>query len=545
MRSLLGPLVRRGTWARVLHLAIGAWFAVACALVWPGLPDAAPRTLAGLFVAPLPLLALLACVPVVRRSEGLQARALVVPGDDEISVEPAGSWSDRGRLALWLLVRVELGVLAGELAALVVTGIVGLSGNPAAAPWVPRVPAAGAVVAALAAVGLLGYALAGLGALLAAAARRLLHPSLAERLAAQEARTERLLERARLAGELHDSIGHALTVTLLQAGAAREVAGRDPLFVERAFAAIEDSARRAAADLDRVLALLRDSGPAPESPTLADVGGLVRSAEAAGADVDLAVHGSLGDLPAVVSREGYRIVQEALTNALRHAGPVPIRLRIDVRDGGLHLAVRNPVPAAVARQQARARAAACAGCGTVPPSWAARRRPARWATSGGSPSACRWPDRHDDPGAARRRRGARAQRAADDPRGAGRHRGGRRGRGRRRRRPPGGQAPARRRRAGHPDAAGRRHPGDQGPAPAAARAAAGAGGDDVRGGRERLRGALRGGRRVPAQARPPRGDRRRRPGRRPRGEPALPGGDQVARRPARRPAPGTGTSSTT
>ncbi len=73
MRRLLRPVTSRTTWARVLHLALGLWFAVACALVWPGLPDASPRTLAGLFLAPLPLLVVLACVPVVRRSEGVPA----------------------------------------------------------------------------------------------------------------------------------------------------------------------------------------------------------------------------------------------------------------------------------------------------------------------------------------------------------------------------------------------------------------------------------------------------------------------------------------
>jgi signal transduction histidine kinase len=184
--------------------------------------------------------------------------------------------------------------------------------------------------------------LAGLGALVAAAARQLLHPSAAERLAAEQARTGRLLERTRLAAELHDSIGHALTVTLLQAGAARELAGRDPAFVDGALGAIEDSARQAVADLERVLALLRETSPAPGAPTLADVDGLVRSAEAAGARVDVRITGPVDELPTLVSREGYRIVQEALTNALRHAGQVPIALRIDVDGEGLHLVVRNP-----------------------------------------------------------------------------------------------------------------------------------------------------------------------------------------------------------
>nr|WP_243850212.1 histidine kinase [Modestobacter marinus] len=302
----------------------------------------------GLTLAPLPLLVLLAAVPVVRRSEGVQVRALVLPGDDDVTVEPSRSWPHRVRLLAWLVVRVELGVVAGQLAAVTVAAAGSLLGLPSAPSTAAGVPGwARLLLAVLLVLGLV-YALAALGRLLAAAARHLLHPSAAERLATQRARTERLLERTRLAAELHDSIGHALTVTLLQAGAAREVAGRDPAFVDGALRAIEDGARQATADLERVLGLLRDTARPPvAAPTLADLDRLVRSAEAAGARVDLHVTGPVGDLPGQLSEEGYRIVQEALTNALRHAGPVPVRLRVAVAGGGLVVDVRNPLPAAL------------------------------------------------------------------------------------------------------------------------------------------------------------------------------------------------------
>lgn len=340
MRWGLRRVTVRSTWTRIVHLAVGAWFAVACALVWPGLPDVAPRTLAGLHLAPLPLLVVLACIPAVRRSEGVQARALLLPGDDEITVEPARTWSDRGRLLSWLVVRVELGVLAAELTALAVATARMLLGSQASRGLSL---AAGAVLT-VALLAVLLAVLAGLGALTALAARGLLRPSLVERLQTQQARTERLLERTRLAAELHDSIGHALTVTLLQAGAAREVAAADPVFVDRALRAIEDSARTAAADLDRVLALLRDSTPAPGAPSLADLEELLGSVEAAGAPVDLRLDGDLSRLSPVLSREVYRMVQEALTNALRHAGPVPIHLCLEVEEDALRVAVRNPAP---------------------------------------------------------------------------------------------------------------------------------------------------------------------------------------------------------
>jgi signal transduction histidine kinase len=333
------------TWARVLHLAVGLWFAVACALVWPGLIDASPRSLAGLFLAPLPLLAVLACVPAVRRSEGVQARALLLPGDDQVTVESSRTWSDRGRLLVWLVVRVELGVLAGQLTVLAGTTAWSLA-SPAAAGASP-VPGWAAVPLAVGVLVAAAYALAGLGALTAAVARRLLHPSLAERLATQQARTERLLERTRLAAELHDSIGHALTVTLLQAEAAREVAGRDTAFVSTALEAIADSARRAGADLERVLGLLRDPASASEdAPGLGELDRLVGSARAAGAAVTVSVAGPVGELPPALSREGYRVVQEALTNALRPAGPVPVEVAVAVHADRLEVRVANALPAA-------------------------------------------------------------------------------------------------------------------------------------------------------------------------------------------------------
>ncbi|HEY9493833.1 MAG TPA: histidine kinase [Intrasporangium sp.] len=342
-------MTERSTWLRAVHLAVGAGFAVVCALVSPGLQDMSPETLSGLHIAPLPPLLLLACVPAVRRSEGVQARALLLSDDDDVAVDSSQTWGDRGRLFAWLVVRVELGVLAAELTALGVGAAWSLLGgtSPSSAPrWAALPLAAGLFLVWV-------YSIAAVGALAAVIARLLLHPSTAERLRAQEERTAQLLERTRLAAELHDSIGHALTITLLQAAAARDVADRDRAFVDRALVAIEDSARQAAEDLERVLALIRDSSPSAAAPTLVDVGGLVRSVEAAGATVDLRLPDDLGDLPTEVSREAYRIVQEALTNVLRHAGPVPIQLGIDTDGEELRIAVRNPVPATAAQGEGR------------------------------------------------------------------------------------------------------------------------------------------------------------------------------------------------
>jgi signal transduction histidine kinase len=184
----------------------------------------------------------------------------------------------------------------------------------------------------------------GLGELITAIARRLLGPSPTERLAALEERTEQLLERSRIARELHDTIGHALTVAVVQAGAAR--AAGDPAFTDRALGAIEDTGRAALEDLDRVLGILREAErPASSRPTLSEADRLLESARTSGAKVDAEVTGPVETVPGPVSREGYRILQESLTNVLRHAGSVPVRVRIEVADGTLGLEVRNPLTA--------------------------------------------------------------------------------------------------------------------------------------------------------------------------------------------------------
>jgi signal transduction histidine kinase len=189
------------------------------------------------------------------------------------------------------------------------------------------------------------YAVAGLGALAALMAPALLGPSPSERIAALEAHAVQLAERNRLARELHDSVGHALTVTTLQAAAARRLLDSDPDFVRTALAAIEEAGRGATEDLDHVIGLLREQDrgrPAPQ-PTLTDLDRLIADARAAGLELDVDVGGAVGHVPAAVSREGYRIVQEGLTNAVRHGGWAPVSLRLQVSDRTLEIDVTNPL----------------------------------------------------------------------------------------------------------------------------------------------------------------------------------------------------------
>ncbi|MGW3939716.1 sensor histidine kinase [Streptomyces phaeochromogenes] len=339
MARLLRPLIRGTTYTRLLHL----WTPVLLVSVWMYIFPSQPWGVA------LPLIPL-GLIPAVRLGEGVQAQLLLTPGekDSGISVQPSATWRDRSRTVLWLEARMALGTVAGfstiwgpMLTYDLIAASLGhtVTDNPLLTISQPHW--AYGLLAPLPLVVM--YALVvGVGELITAVARRLLGPSPAERVAALEERTERLLERTRIARELHDSIGHALTVAVVQAGAAR--AAGDPGFTDRALAAIEDTGRAALEDLERVLGVLRESErPASSRPTLVEADRLLESARASGAKVDAEVTGPVETVPGPVSREGYRILQESLTNVLRHAGSVPVRVRIAVDGGALSLEVRNPL----------------------------------------------------------------------------------------------------------------------------------------------------------------------------------------------------------
>lgn len=152
-------------------------------------------------------------------------------------------------------------------------------------------------------------------------------------------------ERGRIARELHDVIAHSVSAMVVQASAAEELIRSDP---DRATTAVREVAltgRRALAETGRLLHLLRDDddelGLAP-SVGLAQLPALADAVRRGGLEVDLVVDGSLADLPAGVDLSAYRLVQEALTNALKHgAGSARVQLRRDATR--LRLEVSNPL----------------------------------------------------------------------------------------------------------------------------------------------------------------------------------------------------------
>lgn len=189
-----------------------------------------------------------------------------------------------------------------------------------------------------------GYVLALIGAGMAWLAPVLLGPSPADRLAAAQARAEKLTERNRIAAELHDSIGHVLSVVTLQAGTAARVLDSDPEFARQALSTIADQARLATEELDYVLGVLREERPSvTPHRSLAELPTLVEGARAAGVDVVVEQSGAVDAVPGVVSREAYRVIQEALTNALRYgSGRVTVLVRVEA--DRLVLTTTNPVP---------------------------------------------------------------------------------------------------------------------------------------------------------------------------------------------------------
>ncbi|MGX2998493.1 sensor histidine kinase [Streptomyces sp. JNUCC 64] len=361
VRALARPAGRAVTYTRWLHLLLGWLFALVSAMIAPGLGGDMTVT-EWLMVALFPMVpaALLGLVPVVRRAEGLQARLMLFPGSGArgaeaarvpaVSAAPSASWGERGRTSLWLMTRLAAGglmALATSLAAaqlLVLVAVAAGASPDGIGPrfWAPARWWVAALFLPVPMAVLLGCVVV-LGSAVAAAAVRLLGPSPAQRLAELEERAERLAERSRIAHELHDSIGHALSVAVVQAGAAR--AAGDPEFTRRALTAIEETGRAALEDLDRVLAVLREPRrPASARPGLDEAERLLGAARASGAVVDARVSGPVERLPGPVSRECYRMLQESLTNVLRHAGPVPVRIRIRVSGARVDLEVRNPLP---------------------------------------------------------------------------------------------------------------------------------------------------------------------------------------------------------
>jgi signal transduction histidine kinase len=138
-------------------------------------------------------------------------------------------------------------------------------------------------------------------------------------------------ERSRIAREMHDVVAHSMSVMVIQAGAARKMLDKDPGRAAEALNSIEDTGRRGLAEMRRLLGVLRTeddrAGLAPQ-PGMGRIDDLIERARRAGLPVDLSVDGEPRPLSPGVDLSAYRIVQEALTNTIKHAGAANARVRV-------------------------------------------------------------------------------------------------------------------------------------------------------------------------------------------------------------------------
>ena len=180
--------------------------------------------------------------------------------------------------------------------------------------------------------------------------RQRLAAALASRTAAlerEQEETARLAiaeERARIARELHDGVAHSVSVMVVQAGAERLSLTGEQESTRETLRSIEQTGRQALAEMRRLLGMLRkeekELALAPQ-PSLDHLDSLVAHVREAGLPVELRVEGARQTVPAGVDISAYRIVQEALTNALRHAGPARARVLVRYGDGEVELEVAD------------------------------------------------------------------------------------------------------------------------------------------------------------------------------------------------------------
>jgi signal transduction histidine kinase len=148
-------------------------------------------------------------------------------------------------------------------------------------------------------------------------------------------------ERRRIAGEVHDIVGHALNAVVLQAAGARRVLDHDPPLARELIESIESTGRDAFRDLDAALGLVDNSPDLAPSRSIADLPDLVGALRRAGLDVNLTITGEPRPLPRLVEWSAFRIVQEALTNVVKHTADARARVEVGYEHETLALVVAN------------------------------------------------------------------------------------------------------------------------------------------------------------------------------------------------------------
>ena len=168
-----------------------------------------------------------------------------------------------------------------------------------------------------------------------------------EREATDQVRLAAADERGRIAREVHDLVGHSVSTMIVQAGAAEEVVARQPADAVRSLQAVQETGRSALEDLHRVLGLLHEGSDGVEHspvPGLDRLPDLLATFRHARVDVRTDLRGDFSDLPEGISLAAYRIVQEALTNVVRHTDGAVARLLVERDERELCLEINDDGP---------------------------------------------------------------------------------------------------------------------------------------------------------------------------------------------------------
>jgi signal transduction histidine kinase len=199
----------------------------------------------------------------------------------------------------------------------------------------------GGVALALTIAWLAGLAL---GSQLKTAASALERADRLEREREAEARAAVAEERARIARELHDIVGHSVSVMTVQASAVRRLLRDDQEREREALITVEETGRAALAEMRRLVGVLRRPEDAPAlapQPSLEHIEKLVEQTREAGLPTELKVEGDVSPLPAGIDLTAYRLVQEGLTNALKHSRATHAEVHVRYADGSVELVVRD------------------------------------------------------------------------------------------------------------------------------------------------------------------------------------------------------------
>jgi signal transduction histidine kinase len=266
-----------------------------------------------------------------------------------LAVYTVGAWERNRRVAVWARVGVVI-VMFGWLAVAVLDTLGGTRPDfeDAAGPLDPLLSA---VLLNVVVNIVYFWAAYGFGNMAWLSARREAEiENRAEQLRLSQEQNTRgaiIAERLRIARDLHDVVAHHVSVMGVQAGAARRVLDKDPELAREALQTVERTARTAIGELRGLLGVLRaeDAEQPPEtheaSPGLDQLDELVTSARAAGLDVTHGVYGDPRPVPEGVALSAYRVVQEALTNVVKHAGARQAEVRVRYLDNALEIEVTD------------------------------------------------------------------------------------------------------------------------------------------------------------------------------------------------------------